>query len=101
MGGTEFWLCPTEEASLAPDNSALATAPSTPDSEDAQGMGADESATLEQTLLTLFNDMVESIGGASNVDVETPASASVAAPFDPSAAIVDLSSLTWPEGISL
>jgi hypothetical protein len=64
-------------------------------------MGADESATLEQTLLTLFNDMVESIGGASNVDVEAPAAAEVAAPFDPSAAIVDLSSLTWPEGISL
>lgn len=101
MGGTEFWLRPTEEASLAPDNSALASVPSTPDSRDAQGMGADETATLEQTLLTLFNDMVESIGGASNMDVETSASALDAAPFDPSAAIVDLSSLTWPEGITL
>jgi len=101
MGGTEFWLRPTEEASLAPDNSALASAPSTPDARDAQGMGADETATLEQTLLTLFNDMVESIGGASNMDVETSASALDAAPFDPSAAIVGLSSLTWPEGITL
>lgn len=98
MGGTEFWLRSNEETSMAPDNTAI-TVSSSPDSSDAQDICAD--ATLEQTLLRLFNNMVESTGGVPNIDVEPSSSISDTATFDPSEAMLSLSSLTWPEGISL
>jgi hypothetical protein len=100
MGGTEFWLCSNEETSVASDNTAI-TVTSSPDSSDAQDICADGTATLEHTLLTLFNDMVESIGGIPDVDVEPSPSSSDAPAFDPSEAMASLSSLTWLEGISL
>lgn len=87
---------------MAANNSAVAAASSAPNnSNKMQITGADETATLEQTLLTLFNNMVESIGDVSNVEAESSPSALDAAAFDPSEAMVTLPSLTWLEGAAL
>jgi len=101
MGGTEFWLCSTEETSLVPDSAAVAASSSILDSGDTQGIGADDTATLEQTLLALFNNMAESTGGISNSDLNSSCLTPGTATFDSPEALLSFSPLTWPDGISL
>jgi len=99
MGGTEFWLHFDEETSLALNDASPVATLSTSDSNISQSTG-DETATLEQTLLTFFNDMVEPINGVSDARTESLPTAD-GATFNPRETMVDLSSLAWPEEISL
>lgn len=61
-----------------------------------------EPTTLESTLLSLFNDMVDTMGAVPDAaEGQLATSASDAFVFDDSEPTLNLSSLAWPESISL